>query len=326
MMNKRNYQRELDALLTEIEKEHKIPRLFLHSCCAPCSSYVLEYLSEYFEITVFFYNPNISLEEEYRKRVEEIKRLVREMKFAHPVHIEEGSYDPQVFYERVKGMEKLPEGFVKPADRTKPWGTGHAVICAREFLTEPFAVINADDYYGKEAYVKVHDYLVREQPADDVLHICMAGFRLGNTLSDNGSVTRGLCHITDGKLTGVTETHNIFKTADGAESREDGQPAEKLDLNELVSMNMWGLTPAFMDTLYDGFVEFLQNVKAGDIKAEYLLPVMIDALIQKGTAQVDVLETKDAWFGVTYQEDKEVVIKAFKELTEAGVYPNGLYK
>ena len=214
----------------------------------------------------------------------------------------------------------------KPADRTKPWGTGHAVICAREFLTEPFAVINADDYYGKEAYVKVHDYLVQEQPADDVLHICMAGFRLGNTLSDNGSVTRGLCHITDGKLTGVTETHNIFKTADGAESREDGQPAEKLDLNELVSMNMWGLTPAFMDTLYDGFVEFLQNVKAGDIKAEYLLPVMIDALIQKGTAQVDVLETKDTWFGVTYQEDKEVVIKAFKELTEAGVYPNGLYK
>lgn len=110
MMNKRNYQRELDALLTDIEKEHKVPRLFLHSCCAPCSSYVLEYLSEYFEITVFFYNPNISLEEEYRKRVEEIKRLVREMKFAHSVHIEEGSYDPQVFYEMVKGMEKLPEG------------------------------------------------------------------------------------------------------------------------------------------------------------------------------------------------------------------------
>ena len=223
-------------------------------------------------------------------------------------------------------LNELPEGVELPAGRTKPWGTGQAVLACKEVLHEPFAVINADDYYGKEAYVKVHDYLVQEQPADDVLHICMAGFRLGNTLSDNGSVTRGLCHITDGKLTGVTETHNIFKTADGAESREDGQPAEKLDLNELVSMNMWGLTPAFMDTLYDGFVEFLQNVKAGDIKAEYLLPVMIDALIQKGTAQVDVLETKDTWFGVTYQEDKEVVIKAFKELTEAGVYPNGLYK
>lgn len=223
-------------------------------------------------------------------------------------------------------LNELPEGVELPTGRTKPWGTGQAVLACKEVLHEPFAVINADDYYGKEAYVKVHDYLVQEKPADDVLHICMAGFRLGNTLSDNGSVTRGLCHITDGKLTGVTETHNIFKTADGAESREDGQPAEKLDLNELVSMNMWGLTPAFMDTLYDGFVEFLQNVKAGDIKAEYLLPVMIDALIQKGTAQVDVLETKDTWFGVTYQEDKEVVIKAFKELTEAGVYPNGLYK
>ena len=223
-------------------------------------------------------------------------------------------------------IDDLPGDFKKPADRTKPWGTGHAVLAAKKVLSEPFAVINADDYYGKEAYVKVHDYLVQDHPQDGPMHICMAGFRLGNTLSDNGSVTRGLCHITDGKLTGVTETHNIFKTADGAESREDGQPAEKLDLNELVSMNMWGLTPAFMDTLYDGFVEFLQNVKAGDIKAEYLLPVMIDTLIQKGTAQVDVLETKDTWFGVTYQEDKEVVIKAFKELTEAGVYPNGLYK
>lgn len=223
-------------------------------------------------------------------------------------------------------LENIPEGFTVPEGRIKPFGTGHAILSCINEVDAPFAVINADDYYGKEAYVKVHDYLVQEQPADDVLHICMAGFRLGNTLSDNGSVTRGLCHITDGKLTGVTETHNIFKTADGAESREDGQPTEKLDLNELVSMNMWGLTPAFMDTLYDGFVEFLQNVKAGDIKAEYLLPVMIDALIQKGTAQVDVLETKDTWFGVTYQEDKEVVIKAFKELTEAGVYPNGLYK
>ena len=212
-------------------------------------------------------------------------------------------------------MDKLPEGFAKPEERTKPWGTGHAVICAREFLTEPFAVINADDYYGKEAY-----------PKDDILHICMAGFRLGNTLSDNGSVTRGLCHIEDGKLTGVTETHNIFKTADGAESREDGQPVTELDLNELVSMNMWGLTPAFMDTLYNGFVEFLKNIKPGDIKGEYLLPVMIDDLIQHGKAQVEVLETKDTWFGVTYQEDKEVVIKAFKELTEAGVYPDGLYK
>ena len=248
------------------------------------------------------------LEEEFRRVIGERIEKITEVEYAF------------------QSLEDLPDGFSKPSDRTKPWGTGQAVLAAREVLDEPFVVINADDYYGKEAYVKVHDYLVQDQPSDDVLHICMAGFRLGNTLSDNGCVTRGLCHITDGKLTGVTETHNIFKTAQGAESREEGKPAEQLDLNELVSMNMWGLTPAFMDTLYDGFVEFLQNVKPGDIKAEYLLPVMIDELIHKGAAQVDVLETKDTWFGVTYQEDKEVVIKAFKELTEAGVYPNGLYK
>lgn len=222
-------------------------------------------------------------------------------------------------------IDDLPGNFTKPADRTKPWGTGHAVLAAKKVLSEPFAVINADDYYGKEAYVKVHDYLVQDHPQDGPMHICMAGFRLGNTLSDNGSVTRGVCHIEDGKLVGVTETHNIFKTADGAETRNDDGTAETLDTKSLVSMNMWGLTPAFMDTLYNGFVEFLENVKPGDIKAEYLLPVMIDELIQKGAAQVDVLETKDTWFGVTYQEDKEVVIKAFKELTEAGVYPNGLY-
>ena len=222
-------------------------------------------------------------------------------------------------------MEKLPEGFVKPADRTKPWGTGHAVICAREFLTEPFAVINADDYYGKEAYVKVHDYLVQEQPADDVLHICMAGFRLGNTLSDNGSVTRGLCHITDGKLTGVTETHNIFKTADGAESREDGQPTEKLDLNELVSMNMWGLQPEFIDLLEKGFVEFLSAQKEGDVKGEYLLPIYIDELLHAGKAEVKVLPTDAEWFGVTYQEDKASVTEAFRKLIADGVYSEKLY-
>lgn len=223
-------------------------------------------------------------------------------------------------------IDDLPEGFVKPQGRTKPWGTGHAVICADSVLDEPFAVINADDYYGKEAYVKVHDYLTQEQPEDGKLHICMAGFRLGNTLSDNGSVTRGVCHIEDGQLTGVTETHNIFKTPEGAEAREDDGTVKPLDVKSLVSMNMWGLTPAFMETLKKGFVEFLSSIKPGDIKKEYLLPELIDHLIQSKKAQVDVLETKDSWFGVTYQEDKETVIQAFQELTDAGVYPNGLYE
>ena len=158
------------------------------------------------------------------------------------------------------------------------------------------------------------------------MHICMAGFRLGNTLSDNGSVTRGVCHIEDGKLVGVTETHNIFKTADGAETRNDDGTAETLDTKSLVSMNMWGLTPVFMETLEKGFVEFLENVEEGDIKKEYLLPEMIDRLIKEGKAKVDVLETKDTWFGVTYQEDKASVTAAFKKLAEDGVYPAQLYK
>lgn len=225
-----------------------------------------------------------------------------------------------------QSLEDLPDGFEKPADRTKPWGTGQAVLAAKNVLSEPFMVINADDYYGKEAYVKVHDYLVQKQPEDGLLHICMAGFRLGNTLSDNGSVTRGVCHIENGALTGVTETHDIYKTENGAESRNADGTAEELDVNSLVSMNMWGLTPAFMDVLEKGFVEFLQGLDAADIKKEYLLPEMIDRLIKEGKAKVDVLDTKDTWFGVTYQEDKEVVIAAFDRLAKEGVYPETLYK
>ena len=222
-------------------------------------------------------------------------------------------------------LNALPEGVELPADRTKPWGTGQAVLAAKAVLNEPFMVINADDYYGKEAYVKVHDYLIQEQPDDGILHICMAGFRLGNTLSDNGSVTRGVCHIEEGALTGVTETHNIFKTADGAEARNDDK-VEKLDVKSLVSMNMWGLTPVFMETLEKGFVDFLSEIKEGDIKKEYLLPEMIDRLIKEGKAKVDVLETKDTWFGVTYQEDKAAVTEAFANLVKSGVYPSNLYK
>lgn len=225
-----------------------------------------------------------------------------------------------------QALEDLPEGFEKPADRTKPWGTGQAVLAAKKVISEPFMVINADDYYGKEAYVKVHDYLVQEQADDGMLHICMAGFRLGNTLSDNGSVTRGICHIEDGALTGVTETHDIYKTEKGAETRSEDNQVAELDVNSLVSMNMWGLTPEFMDILEKGFVEFLSEIKPGDIKKEYLLPEMIDRLIKAGKAKVDVLETKDTWFGVTYQEDKASVTEAFEKLVKDGVYPENLYK
>lgn len=225
-----------------------------------------------------------------------------------------------------QALEDLPEGFEKPDDRTKPWGTGQAVLAAKKVLSDPFMVINADDYYGKEAYVKVHDYLVQDQPDDGIMHICMAGFRLGNTLSDNGSVTRGVCHIENGALTGVTETHDIYKTENGVESRSEEGQAVPLDVNSLVSMNMWGLTPQFMDVLEEGFVKFLSEIKPGDIKKEYLLPEMIDRLIKAGKAKVDVLDTKDTWFGVTYQEDKASVTAAFEKLVKDGVYPENLYK
>ena len=204
----------------------------------------------------------------------------------------------------------LPEG------RTKPWGTGQAVLAAKDVLTTPFIVINADDYYGKEGFRAVHEYLVNGGQS------CMAGFVLKNTLSDNGGVTRGICKMdAENNLTEVVETKNIVKTAEGAEADE-----VKLDVDSLVSMNMWGLTPAFMDTLEKGFVEFLEDLKPEDIKKEYLLPVMVDELIQKGEATVDVLESKDTWFGVTYQEDKASVTEAFADLVKKGVYPADLYK
>ena len=223
-------------------------------------------------------------------------------------------------------LTNLPEGYRVPEGRVKPWGTGHAVLSCIDEIDGPFAVINADDYYGKEAYVKVHDYLVQEQQKDGKLHICMAGFRLGNTLSDNGSVTRGICHIENGQLTGVTETHDIFKTATGAESRNADGSVQELDVKDLVSMNMWGLTPDFMEVLEKGFEEFLSGLAPEDIKKEYLLPELVDHLIKNESAEVDVLETKATWFGVTYQEDKETVMRAFKNLTEAGIYPQGLYQ
>ena len=223
--------------------------------------------------------------------------------------------------------DDLPEGFSCPAERTKPWGTGQAVLACRDLLDEPFVVINADDYYGKEAFCKVHEYLVQEHCEAEKLQICMAGFILGNTLSDNGSVTRGVCHVDgEGQLIGVTETHNIIKTPDGAAVENEDKSQTPLDVKSLVSMNMWGLTPAFMKTLEEGFAEFLANVKEGDLKAEYLLPTIVDKLIREEKAEVAVLKTHDTWFGVTYQEDKYAVKAAFKQLIHDGVYTSPLYE
>ena len=218
-----------------------------------------------------------------------------------------------------QSLQDVPEGVQVPAERTKPWGTGQAVLCAAGLVDCPFAVINADDYYGKEAFVKLHDFLCRnENPGA----YCMAGFILKNTLSENGGVTRGLCQVdSKGYLTNVTETRNIVKTEDGAAVN-----GEKVDPDTYVSMNMWGLGPEFMDTLRDGFEEFFRNTAPADpLKAEYLLPIYIGQLLQRGKVSVQVLETRDKWFGVTYREDKPAVVKSFRQLIAAGAYKEKLF-
>jgi len=224
-------------------------------------------------------------------------------------------------------LDNLPNGFIKPDYRTKPWGTGHALLCAKDVIHDPFVVINADDYYGKEGFVKIHDYLVQQMnPEAEWLDICMAGFQLGNTLSENGGVTRGVCEINkDGTLKRVTETYEIMGHSDFAAGKtENGTPVE-IPLGQNVSMNMWGLSPAFINELEDGFPVFLSNIKKEDGKAEYLLPKIVDQLIQSGKAKVKVLETNDRWFGVTYKEDKPAVSSAIKKLAAEGIYPNQLY-
>ncbi|RAW60380.1 sugar phosphate nucleotidyltransferase [Faecalibacterium prausnitzii] len=206
---------------------------------------------------------------------------------------------------------ELPEG------RTKPWGTGQAVLAAKDVIKTPFIVINADDYYGKEGFKAVHEYLVNGGKS------CMAGFVLKNTLSDNGGVTRGICKMDeDNNLTEVVETKNIVKTADdGAEA--DGVA---VDVNSLVSMNMWGLTPDFLDVLEDGFKEFFEKeVQRNPQKAEYLIPIFIGELLEQGKMSVKVLKTNDTWYGMTYHEDVAAVKGSFKEMLENGVYKADLF-
>lgn len=223
-------------------------------------------------------------------------------------------------------LDDLPEGFEVPEGRTKPWGTGQAVLCCKDVVKEPFVIINADDYYGKEAFTKLHDFLVDYTP-EKANAFCMAGFILKNTLSENGSVTRGVCELNEkGYLTAVHETHNIVRTADGAAAdTEDGLRA--IDPESYVSMNMWGLTPEFIGVLEDGFKEFFETMGDKDIlKAEYLLPIYIDELLQADKVSVKVLDSHDKWFGVTYKEDKDYVVKSFAKLIEDGVYAEKLFE
>jgi NDP-sugar pyrophosphorylase family protein len=225
-------------------------------------------------------------------------------------------------------VDDLPKGFVRPDVRTKPWGTGQAILCAKEVIREPFAVINADDYYGKEGFVKIHDYLVNHMDCQALPYdICMAGFVLGNTLSENGGVTRGICQVDEnGILKEVIETYELRKSGTEAEGKRERGESVMVPLTQNVSMNMWGLSPEFLEELERGFPVFLQGLEKGDIKSEYLLPKIIDKLVQNNEAKVQVLETKDRWFGVTYKEDKEAVASSIKALISEGIYKTPLFE
>lgn len=221
-------------------------------------------------------------------------------------------------------LSALPEGFLVPEGREKPWGTGHAVLSCLPVVKEPFAVINADDYYGREAFVKVHDFLAGADIKEKG-NYCMAGFILGNTLSENGVVTRGVCDVDSaGYLKKVVETFNIAGDRERAVGESASGKPVILPLSSAVSMNMWGLTPDFLPELKAGFVDFLKNGGIDNIKSEYLLPQVIDTMIQQKRARVRVLETPDKWFGVTYREDKDAVVSALQELIKKGVYPEKL--
>ena len=214
--------------------------------------------------------------------------------------------------------DNLPEGYTCPEERKKPWGTGHAVLSCRGIVNEPFLVINADDYYGKEGFKIAHDFLIAN--AGKEANFCMPGFILKNTLSENGGVTRGVCQANaEGYLMRVVETGGLVRDGAGAAVEKDGVRTP-IDENSIVSMNMWALTPGFLDVLAEGFPKFLDGIQEGDYKAEYLLPGVIDDMIQSGRATVRVIPTPDKWFGVTYAEDKQSVIDAFADLYEKGVY------
>ena len=224
-------------------------------------------------------------------------------------------------------LDDLPEGFEVPEGRTKPWGTGQAVLCCKDVVKEPFVIINADDYYGKEAFVKLHDFLVSGEDLGREFTMGMGGFILKNTLSDNGTVTRGVSVVDEnGLLSQVHETTGIEMGEDGQIKCDSEEVQEWISPEDKVSMNMWAGYPGFLDFLAEDFKDFLANVEEGDLKSEYLLPNIVDKLLKEERANVKVLETQDRWFGVTYKEDKETVQDAFRELIADGVYAETLWE
>lgn len=224
-------------------------------------------------------------------------------------------------------LDDLPEGFSVPEGREKPWGTGHAVLAARDLIDAPFAVINADDFYGGEAFREIGAFLKTAEDGEKA-HWAMVGYQLQNTLTENGYVARGVCVEKDGILETVVERTRIEKRADGPAYTEDGgETWHSLLADATVSMNLWGFTPGFVEDLKRDFRAFLENdVPKNPMKAEYFLPFVVNDQIRAGKADVHVLKSADKWYGVTYKEDKPVVVRALADMMASGVYPDPLWK
>ena len=224
-------------------------------------------------------------------------------------------------------LERLPEGFTVPEGRQKPWGTGHAILCCEDVIDGPFAVINSDDYYGPNGFKMLYDFLTTEVDGDRY-NYAMIGYIIENTLTDHGSVSRGVCE-TDGNnhLTVINERTNVIKKDDHAAYSEDKVTWVDIPKGTTVSMNMWGFTESIMDVLKDGFAKFMrEEVPDNLMKSEYFIPKVVGKLVTEGKADVTILTSEDKWFGVTYKEDKEHVVNAVKKLKEDGVYPTELWK
>ncbi len=226
-----------------------------------------------------------------------------------------------------QNLHNLPDGYEVPDGRVKPWGTAHAVLCCKDVIDGPFAVINADDYYGRNAFRKIYDYLVTHED-DGKYRYAMVGYHLENTLTENGYVSRGICEMNaDGELLSVTERTHIEKRGDGAAyTEDDGATWSSLPDDTIVSMNMWGFSAGFLKEIENGFGAFLeQGLRENPQKCEYYLPAVVSSLLASDKATVQVLATTEKWYGVTYREDKPVVEQAIRDFKKAGLYPEHLW-
>jgi len=224
--------------------------------------------------------------------------------------------------------EDLPDGFTCPPERTKPWGTGQAVLACRDVLHGPFAVINADDYYGREAFQLIYDYLSAHED-DEKYRYTMVGYLLGNTVTDNGHVSRGICETNmHGELVSVEERTRIEKRDGGiAFTEDDGKTWTEVSGDAVVSMNMWGFTKSILHEIRDGFPAFLdKGLKSNPMKCEYYLPAVVSRLLEEGKATAAVLKSADKWYGITYKEDKPVVVAALQKMKDDGIYPMHLWE